>query len=504
MRHHLAAISGALFLLATPALAQTALTVIDRPDVGSLTLYGPAADHSFIPAPALPGGSALRITVAAPKAGSHVWDVGAGTALTQDIHAGDPIRAAFWARAQSATATIGASLQGNDPPYSGMGETDIPLTSDWRLYVVDGTAGSDFAASHAGLTFTLNHKAQTVDIGPAYILTGSGNTPGLEQDLRALPISGVVDSRVDVAPGITLAATLHIPSGKGPFPAVMQIAGSGPWGRDPNNPLMKDLLDHGVAVLQYDKRGIGQSTGDFPSATQAQLTDDAGALATWLRTQPGMDARRTGLIGASQGGMIATTVTARDPQVAFMVSLAGPAQAMPEYTVSRLQLAMRDAGTPEDTIALTTRLYQDGAAALRAATSDADAVARMKRALAPYVGKILTQDVADQIAGRLRDRKQRDLQLYDPKSDLQNIHVPALGVFGTMDHQVPAEENAAALRAGLSSNPDVTVVILPGFNHLFQHAKIGSEAEWSTLTEVQGSDPGFLKLVTEWVVKRTK
>lgn len=312
------------------------------------------------------------------------------------------------------------------------------------------------------------------------------------------------DATIKTAEGVKLATTLRTPPGDGPFPAVVIATGSGPWGRNPYDPISLALLNHGVAVLQFDKRGVGQSTGKLETAQTSDLADDAGVIAKWLRHQPEISPRHTGILGSSQGGIIAVSVAAADPDVSFIVDLAGPAEPMGELAIRQNELSSLDAGNAPDKIAPVVKMLRDGLAALRAATSDDDAVARIKAALAPYVGTLMTQADADAAAERYRDPAIRAQWLYDPKDELEHVRVPVLGIFGSMDHQVPAEENAAALRKGLAANNDVTVIILPGFNHLFQHAKIGSMAEWRTLKEPLASDPEFLKLITDWVVKHIK
>jgi pimeloyl-ACP methyl ester carboxylesterase len=256
-------------------------------------------------------------------------------------------------------------------------------------------------------------------------------------------------------------------------------------------------------MLQFDKRGVGESTGDLNVAGYADLRDDAAALAKWLRQQPGIDARRIGVLGGSEGGMIAVSVAAMDPDVAFVISMAGPAQSAADRMISVNAQAMREQGVPQKTIDAISKMSREGVAALALATSDDDAARRVTAALKPYVGKLMTQAEADQMAALARDPVARARMLHDPKTELQRIKVPVLGLFGSLDLQVPADENAAAMRAGLKDNPDVTVVTMPGFNHLFQHAKTGTIAEWSTLKEVSASDPEFLKIITEWVRKRT-
>jgi hypothetical protein len=129
---------------------------------------------------------------------------------------------------------------------------------------------------------------------------------------------------------IKLAGTLSLPNGKGPFPAVVLVAAAGPEGRDEEAGghlvfvvLADHLLRKGVAVLRYDKRGVGDSGGDFSKATFADLVSDADAAFRWLIARPEIDRAHVGMIGHSEGGSICPAVAAREPQVAFVVAMAG-------------------------------------------------------------------------------------------------------------------------------------------------------------------------------------
>ena len=133
------------------------------------------------------------------------------------------------------------------------------------------------------------------------------------------------------AAGVTLAGTLTVPPGKGPFPAVLLIPGSGPHDRDVNllgHKVFLVLADYltrkGIVVLRVDDRGVGKSTGDRTNATTADFATDAEAGVAYLKTRPEVDPHKIGLVGHSEGGLIAPMVAARNPDVAFIVMMAGP------------------------------------------------------------------------------------------------------------------------------------------------------------------------------------
>ncbi len=465
--------------------------LIARPGVGNIEVFGPGVTYNIVPAPALPGASAVHIDIPAPKADSHPWDSGASIITTGDIHTGDPITAVFWARSTSAKAAIGVRLESNQEPYDSLADAQITPGPDWKMFTLAGVAARDFPAAHFVLNLATNTMAQGLDLGPAYILDNGDEVN--EKALRAVPMGTVRDATITLPDGVKLATTLRLPAGAGPFPAVMMITGAGPNPREPSNVLSLALLDHGYAVLQYDKRGVGQSTGTLDNTQTALRAHDADVVMTWLRQQPGVDPKHTGVLGHSEGGEIATMIAAEDPAIAFAISLAGPAESQSEMIIAARLLALKARGATPEAIAAATKVWRAGQAALMAATSDDDAEARTKAALAPFIGPQLSQGQIDLIAARVRDPVFRAQLLYDPAEALRRIHVPVLGLFGTADTVVPPDDNAAALRKGLSDDADVTVTLVTGFNHLFQR---GSEQPMS--------DPELLGIVTSWLDKRTK
>jgi dienelactone hydrolase len=496
-------------LLALPAQGGSAAVrspgpqLADRPAVGNLNAYGPASSIHYVSAPDLPGQSAIRIDVPEPSSGSQPWDIAVAAVSTAQISKGDLVVAAFWVRSEQGGKIV-ARMQSNDAPYAGISESTIALEKTWKLVLIKGVAQETLPANHASLTLSLNLQKQVVDVGPMVVIKNPTTTSDLPDRLRSLPLGGVFDTMVDVGNDVKLAVTMRVPAGKGPFPAVLQITGSGPWGRNPSDAVANALLENGVAVVQFDKRGVGQSTGNYAQSSLDDRVSDVEALTGWLRSQPQVKGARTGLVGASEGALIAYKVAARQKYVKFLVLLAPPALPISELGILQNEYALRDAGAPEAQIALNTSMLRAVAAAVQAASGDDDAVNRVKGALAPYIGRIFSQEEAATFAESFRNPGYRATYLYDPKCDLEKIRAPVLALFGTVDHQVPAFENAAALKAALVADKDVSVRILPGFNHIFQHAKLGTTAEWEQLKEPQASDPQLLSIVTGWVSKQTK
>ena len=307
------------------------------------------------------------------------------------------------------------------------------------------------------------------------------------------------------AAGNTLAGTLTIPPGKGPFPAVLLISGSGPNDRDetvfghkPFLVLSDYLTRKGIVVLRVDKRGVGKSTGDLAHATTADFATDAEAGVQYLKTRAEADPRRIGLIGHSEGGTVAPMLAAGDPGVRFIVLMAGP-------------------GVPGDQIIVEQgRLIEEAAGATKEkAAQDAD----KQRELFALVekekdGAILDKELRANLAGRVPDAQidmaiqqvtspwMRYTLTYDPATALRKVACPVLALNGEKDLQVSAAQNLPAIKKALEEggNKQIEIDELPGLNHLFQTAKTGSPTEYAQIEET--ISPVALDKVASWILKK--
>jgi len=313
------------------------------------------------------------------------------------------------------------------------------------------------------------------------------------------------DVAFDSAPGVRLAGTLTLPPGKGPFPAAVLITGSGAQDRDetlmehkPFLVLADALTRRGIAVLRDDDRGFARSTGDFAAATTADFAVDTEAAVAYLRTRPEIDPARIGLIGHSEGGLIAPMVAVQDARVAFVVMLAGPAVPGGEALVAQREAVGRTAGLPPEAIAANEALLARVQAALNAPGDKAQAQAAAAKLLA---------DTGMPAATAVATIKQYDspwfawFMTYDPRPTLAKVRVPVLALNGEKDVQVVARQNVPAMREALKGNPDAAVVELPGLNHLFQTAGTGAPLEYIRIEETMS--PAALDLIADWVVKHT-
>jgi pimeloyl-ACP methyl ester carboxylesterase len=320
---------------------------------------------------------------------------------------------------------------------------------------------------------------------------------------------------VENAPaGVKLAGTLTRPRGAGPFPAVVLVTGSGPQDRNesllghkPFLVLADALTRKGIAVLRCDDRGVGKSTGNFARATTHDFAGDALAGVAFLRARPGIDPARVGIVGHSEGGLIAPIAAARSSTVAFIVMLAGTG--LPGEDILYLQARLiakaegagdadADKGVAEqrkwfailkaekDDVVAEKKLLalyraMPEAERKKPESSEAAATAQIKQVLSPWFRTFLT---------------------LDPRPFLRQVKVPVLAITGERDLQVPPKANLPEISRALAGNPDVTVKELPGLNHLFQTSRTGAVSEYAQIDETMS--PAALDLVGDWITRRAR
>lgn len=305
---------------------------------------------------------------------------------------------------------------------------------------------------------------------------------------------------------VRLAGTFSVPEGIGPFPGVVLICGSGPHTRDEDVfthrtfLVLADALNRrGVAVLRYDKRGVGDSTGDFEAATSVDFASDVDAAVDFLNSRPEVDKNRIGLIGHSEGGAIAPSVAVRNRSLAFSVLLAGPAMRIDKLTVLQEALLAKAAGSPDDLIARHKAFSEKLYTALMATKTSEEALSIAKAFVARAVAdNLLPADAADATVRQVTSPWFRQALGYDPVTTLRKLKTPVLVLNGSLDLQVPSRENLALMRTALKDNKGATIIELPNLNHLFQTAKTGSPAEYSQIEET--ISPAALKVITDWVM----
>lgn len=313
------------------------------------------------------------------------------------------------------------------------------------------------------------------------------------------------------SPRVRLAGTLTLPSGAGPFPAVVLVSGSGPQDRDEtimgHKPFLV-LADHltraGIAVLRYDDRGVAGSTGSFATATTEDFSADAVAAVDWLARRP--DVAVVGIVGHSEGGLIGPMAATRSDDVGFLVLLAGPGVTGAEILDLQAAMINRVAGAPEEVIRRNRELQQELFAILRSEPDTAAASRRLREALERAASTLpdgsVQRERIDAELTQLNSAWFRFFLEYDPRPALEQVRVPVLALNGGKDLQVPPNANLPEVRAALErgGNPDVTTRVLPGLNHLFQTAETGGPDEYARIPETMS--PMVLDAVRDWILER--
>ncbi len=338
------------------------------------------------------------------------------------------------------------------------------------------------------------------------------------------------DVRITHPDGHALSGTLSVPQDQalardGRVPAVVLVTGSGPQDRDealmghrPFLVIADALARAGVAVLRYDDRGVARSTGDFNAATTLDFASDADVVVDWLKTQPGIDASRVGIIGHSEGGLVAPIVAlwqhqqgaAKDP-LAFLVLLAGTAEEGGRLLTRQSKALYDAAGVPSEKSAPTLEAHAAVMAAVKAGKSG--------DALRPFVEEMVRRQVAigsdavpddatlkptfDAALAQVSSPWMMEFIRFNPQPTLAMLEIPTLACCGAKDVQVDMETNLGAMDtvAKVSGAPIVTRRF-EGLNHLFQPAVTGVIDEYGTIETT--FDPKALADLVAWVVETAK
>ena len=312
--------------------------------------------------------------------------------------------------------------------------------------------------------------------------------------------------------GVSLAGTLTVPAGRGPFPGVVLVSGSGAQNRDeelmghkPFAVIADYLSRNGIAVLRYDDRGVGGSKGDPASATTFDFADDAESAFTYLSTRPEVDPRRVGIAGHSEGGLIAPMVASRNSKVAFIVMLAGPGLTGKDVLLTQEEAISIAAGTDAAAAArgkaVSEKIY---AILMRGGDAAANAVEAKRTYLEAIDAEpsLTAEQKAqiDQAIAQLSSPWMKAFISIDPGTYLRKIRIPVLAMNGSRDLQVLADPNLSAVEADLKAagNTRYKIAKLDGLNHLFQHATTGLPDEYGKITETFA--PEALSMMKDWIL----
>jgi len=315
--------------------------------------------------------------------------------------------------------------------------------------------------------------------------------------------------------GAVFAGTVTTPVGEGPFPAVVLVSGSGAQNRDEEYLGHKPFLliaDHltrnGIAVLRYDDRGFGESTGSRISATTEDYMEDALCAFEYLSKRPDIDKKRVGIIGHSEGGTISFMAAARNKEIAFIISLAGGAVkgdmllAKQNYDIlialgiSEEAASVYSAAIEEIGSVIDTRPYSD----------IVNNFEEIEEELFKDKRDILPANLMSNLSQILRggDVWLRFFIGNDPKNDIKNVSCPVFALNGSKDIQVDAEMNLSAVETYLKTagNTNFTVRKYDGLNHMFQRCETGGVLEYSKIEETMS--PEVLEDIKNWILKTVK
>ncbi len=251
-------------------------------------------------------------------------------------------------------------------------------------------------------------------------------------------------------------------------------------------------------MLRYDKRGIGASTGDFATANLTDFAADAESALAFLKSRPGIVPDRIGLVGHSEGGVLAPMIAVRNPSARFVVLMAGPGMRLGRLLRLQSVKIAQASGVSDADIARRNAFYDKLYADLQGTRSDEQALAIVRTDVAQAVAdKLVPAANADTVARQVVSPWARQLYGYDPIPTLRALKTPALFLIGSLDLYVPPEENLGPIRTALQGNAKATIVELPNLNHMFQTARAGTPDEFGEIEETIA--PAALKTIVDWV-----
>jgi len=320
--------------------------------------------------------------------------------------------------------------------------------------------------------------------------------------------------------GISLAGTLTLPKKDGVFPVVILISGSGPQNRDeellghkPFLVLSDYLTKNGIAVLRYDDRGTALSKGDFKTATSADFATDVESAISYLKTRKEINKKKIGLIGHSEGGLIAPMVASKSNDVAFIVLLAGTGIQGDQILLLQQKLIGKASGISDEDLQKNEIENRKTFDIVNKSTN----LEQLNNDLTIYIMQSLKDNPNSEKPQGMSDEDFVKLQVkqianpwmqyfikYNPAPALEKVKCPVLAINGEKDLQVPPKENLEAIKKALTKggNKKVTTIELPNLNHLFQECKTGSPEEYATIE--QTFSPTALNEILKWLQTQTK
>ena len=324
----------------------------------------------------------------------------------------------------------------------------------------------------------------------------------------------------NVKENFALAGTLTLPKKEGKYPAVILITGSGPQNRNeelmghkPFLVLSDYLTKQGIAVLRFDDRGVGQSKGIFKNATTADFATDAESAIAYLKSRKEIIPGKIGLVGHSEGGIIAPMVAARNKDVGFIVLLAGTGIRGDKLLLLQQELIARAAGGNESDIKENREINARAFDLILKSVNDETLKTDLKNFLTEELKKspedakskgMTTEELVNVQLNQTTSPWMLSFIRYDPAPALEKVKCPVLAVNGEKDLQVPSKVNLPAIEKALKKggNKQFTMKEFAGLNHLFQECKTGSPSEYSEIE--QTFSPVVMDEIAKWILVKTK
>jgi fermentation-respiration switch protein FrsA (DUF1100 family) len=425
----------------------------------------------------------------------------------------------------SPDGSVNATMDSVDQGAKGI-PVDVVTYKDGNLHLGIKSIRGTFDGTLKEDGNTIEGEWKQSELALPLVLSRVNETPDTrrEQDpVKPYPYNEEEVSYENEEAGVKLAGTLTTPKSEGPFPAVILISGSGQQNRDeeilghrPFLVLSDYLTRRGIAVLRVDDRGVGGSTGNFSQATTEDFAGDVLAGIEYLKSREDIDPARIGLIGHSEGGLIAPIVAVESPDVAFIVMMAGPGITGEEILYLQSDLISRAEGVDNETLARNAALMKSIYSVVKEEENDTLTAEKLQKLIMDEVENMseeekkssgFSEEALDaQVNAQVQNLISpwmRFFLTYDPAPTLMKVKCPVLAINGEKDLQVPPEENLQAIEEALKAggNRDYTVKELPGLNHLFQTAETGSPSEYARINET--ISPAALELIGDWVSEHT-
>lgn len=413
--------------------------------------------------------------------------------------------------------SLTASMDSPDQSAFGIKVDNVTATNDSLHFTVMAIAGNYHAGYNKDSLMLIGKWSQGAYSFPLNLK----KTDKVEEAKRPqLPVKPypyndeevVFANKID---SIKLGGSFTFPKEGNNFPAVVLITGSGWEDRDetifnhkPFLVIADYLTRKGFAVLRFDDRGGGASTGNVKDATTLDFVKDVSAAVDYLKSRKEVDQNKIGLIGHSEGGMIAPIVATERKDIAFIILLAGPGLTGEEILIRQTELISKAEGIPDQEIEKNIKLSKSIYTEIRNSKNSDEANERVTKLLQKYV-----ETLSDSEKTELGDTKafiERQTKTvaspwftyflkYDPVPTLEKVTCPVLALNGEKDLQVPAKEDLAAIENAFKKgkNKNYKTVLLPGLNHLFQTAKTGSPNEYGKIEET--FSPIALKAISDWL-----